>query len=136
MFWLVELPCMGARGDYDEIRWPNWTALVLDHTVPIIVMTMEWTHNSIAVEWDRLPFYLGASFVYIIILDIATFAVHTSDYGTTYASMRFYNEPWIANLVIFSVSVLQGLCFWGVKVASDWKLQVWSDLEMIEEPVK
>ena len=105
-FWLVELPCMGQRGDYDDLGWPNWLALVLDHTVPIIVMTSEWTHNSILIEWDRLPYYLGAGFLYIINLDIATFVVHGSDYSTTYASMLFYQEPLIANCVIIGVFVL------------------------------
>ena len=72
-FWLVEFPCMGIRGDFDSKPWANWFALIFDHSVPVIVMTMEWTHNSIKVEWNRYPFYILAGYIYILILMVATY---------------------------------------------------------------
>jgi hypothetical protein len=48
-FWLVELPCMGARGDYYEMSLSTAIALYCDHTLPIIAMTLDWVHNSIVV---------------------------------------------------------------------------------------
>jgi hypothetical protein len=65
---------MGIRGDFDSKPWANWFALIFDHSVPVIVMTMEWTHNSIKVEWNRYPFYILAGYIYILILMVATYA--------------------------------------------------------------
>lgn len=91
-------------------------------------MAMEWTHNGIQFEWDRFPFYVAGGFTYIIVLLIATFAVHVSDSNTTYASMMFYSWPWVANLVVVGVFVLQALSYWFLVWATDLKLKVWSDL--------
>jgi hypothetical protein len=109
---------MGIRGDFDNTRWPNWFALVFDHSIPVIVMTMEWTHNSIKVEWNRYPFYLLAGYIYILILMVATY-VHQFPFGErSYASMDFYNDPWAANFAVVGVFGIQALCYWFVAWAT------------------
>jgi len=131
-FWCVELPCMGERGDYDEMKFANWFALVFDHTLPVIIMAMEWVHNGIRVEWDRFPYYVAGGYLYIIVLLIATFVVHKSDNNTTYASMLFYGSPWVANSLVVGVFVLQGLTYWLLVWATDLKLTTWRDLSYPE----
>jgi hypothetical protein len=52
---------------------------------------------------------------------IAAFAVRTNESDSTYASMPFYSSPYAANLAIVGVFVLQGLCYWLFKWATDLK---------------
>jgi len=135
-FWCVELPCMGERGDYNELTWPYWFALIFDHSVPVIVMTMEWCHNSIEVEWNRLILYVAGSYAYVIVLLVAAFVYIKSDSGRTYASMPFYTSPYAANFAIVGVFVLQTLSFWFVKWATEMKFQLWGDLVYPDELVE
>ena len=66
---------MGIRGDYYNKSWTNWFALVFDHIIPIIVLTLEWTHNSFVIEWNRFPLYIALGYLYIVMLMIATYVV-------------------------------------------------------------
>jgi len=52
---------------------------------------------------------------------IAAFAVRTNESDSTYASMPFYSSPYAANFAIIGVFVLQGLCYWLFKWATDLK---------------
>jgi hypothetical protein len=105
-FWLVEFPCMGERGDYATLNWAYFFVLIFDHSVPIIVLTLDWTHNSIKIEWNRFPFYMAVGWFYIGFLMLATFVVQQEDSERTYASMKFYKNPWAANLALVGVMCL------------------------------
>lgn len=95
-------------------------------------MVMEWTHCSVRIEWDRFPIYAAGGLIYIVILDVATFVAHSDDSNTSYASMMFYSNPWVANFVLIGVMILQLLSYMLLIHIDDLKFKEWGDLEYPE----
>ena len=67
-FWFIEIPAMGMRGDFYELGWLDWIALMETHSVPILVCFTEWKFSSIPIGWIRYPFYVLTAIIYIVML--------------------------------------------------------------------
>jgi len=50
-FWFLEIPAMGLRGDFYKLDLINWTALIYNHTIPILICFAEWRVSAIPIGW-------------------------------------------------------------------------------------
>ena len=93
---------MYIRGDFTgdyKFPWVNWIALVWDHTIPFILMMIEWQWSAIPIDWHRYPIYIGVGFIYLSVTVAGSLLLETA----IYASMNWICDPLIAVPVVMCV---------------------------------
>jgi len=84
-----------------------WLALVFDHIVPILVMRLEWSVNSISIDWNRYYLYVLAGVLYLAATITNSFY---NEY--TYASMNWPVTPLESSFCLAAILAGQPVCYW------------------------
>jgi len=60
-FWLIEFPALWLRGDVFEWGAQRFIEFSFAHSVPQIVMLIEWQYSGIEFDWNRYWVYVMIS---------------------------------------------------------------------------
>jgi hypothetical protein len=87
-------------------------------------------HNSIDVEWTRLPIYMGGSVCYVIYISIYNIFLDSA----TYSFMNWYRAPGWAMVGVIAVTLYQYMAMGMVVYYSRHKLRTAAIDRWYDEP--
>lgn len=112
-FWLIEFPALWLRGDAFEWGAQRFIELIYAHSLPQIIMLIEWQNSAIDFDWNRFWVYVLVSAC--VLVENIVIAMTMGKNGQPYASMRWQDHPVVSAVISALILAVQTFAFWMAK---------------------